>query len=135
VRHQLHAARDHDVANAAADQVVSEMHGLLRRTAGARDCRARHAERKPAHQQRGARDVARLFADLRRAAGDHIVDAVARNTGSIAHGLQHLGEQGGSMQTLQRAALPADRRAQRVDDDRLAVGQVARLHSWPFPAH
>jgi hypothetical protein len=80
--HVLGAASHDDFGTAAGDQPCGDMHGHFAGAALAVDGQAGDGHRPAGAQQRGARDVGRLLADLGDAAEDHVVTSSGLEAGA-----------------------------------------------------
>ena len=77
---------------------------------------------RPGREPRGARDVARLRADGVHAAEHDIVDGQRIDPGPVQQRPDHVPAQVGRVRAGQPAAPAADRRPDRVDQERLGHG-------------
>jgi hypothetical protein len=70
-------------------------------------------------------DIAGLFADLRRASRDDVIDFFSRNAGSLQNGLERFGQKCGRVPLAQCAAASPDRRSHGLDDDGLLIAEFS----------
>jgi hypothetical protein len=117
--HVLDATGDHEVVDAGHDPLGGELDRLLAGTASPVDRRRRDGLGKARREPAGARRIARLGADLIRAPEDHIVDGVGGDTRALHHGPHRKPAEVGGVDRGIRAVAPADRRADRLDDEGL----------------
>jgi hypothetical protein len=127
--HRLDAARDADVDGAGRDLRGDEVHGLLRGAALRVDGHAAGLMWQAGVQPGGAGDVVRLFARLRDAAAEHLLDQGGVDAGAVDHGLLGDAEQCGGVPVGQHPLPPADRRACGGHDHRVSHEQQSRTRS------
>ena len=118
--HRLDAAGNADVDRARCDQAGDQVIGLLRRTALAVDGGRAGLPRQSGGEPCGAGDVVGLFAELRDAAADDLLDQQWVDPGAFDKSLLRRAENLGGVQTGQPAPAPADRGADSLDDDRIS---------------
>ena len=116
-----HFARDDEVLRAAHHALRGEVDRLLARPALAVDRDRRdvlgEARREPAHPaDRG------LLADLRDTADDHVVDEVRVDARALDDRADDVRAEVGGVPPGQRAAAPADRGADRVEEEGFGHG-------------
>ena len=127
--HVLDAAGDDDVVDTRGDLRGGEVEGLLAGAALAIHRRRGHLERQARLQPGIAPDVERLFAVLRNAADEHILDGAGSDAGAPHHLGERRAEQVVRMNAPEDALLrvPApDRRAHGLDDHDLPATHSTR---------
>ena len=102
------------------DRVRRRVDGLEARTAQPVDGLAADLDREVRQQQRHPGDVAVVLAGLVGAAEDDVLDERRVDAGTVDEGTQHSGGQVVRPDARERAAVAADRRADRLDDPGLA---------------
>ena len=121
--HRLHAAGDDQVVGAGEHALGGEADGLLAAAALPVDRDAGNRLGESGAQQRIARDVDRLVADLGDGTGDDVVDLRRVHAGACHQFAQAVRQQVGGQHVVQRAAglALADRGADGADDDGVAA--------------
>jgi len=136
--HVFGAPGDHGVGHAGCDRPDGHMHGGLGRAALAVDRHAGDGLRPAGRQQRCARDVAALFADLRHAAEHHVIDLLGRDAGAPDEFSEHRGAQMVGPHALESAAEAAHGGAGGLDNDNVAhqKGLIPELGIfWPWSSY
>ena len=123
--HRLDAAGDADVDGAGGDQAGDQVVGLLAAAALAVDGRGADLLGQAGGQPGGPGDVVGLFAVLRDAAADDLLDVAGVDAGLLDERLLRRAQQLGRVQAGQPSVPLADGAAGGFDDDR--VTHSARL--------
>ncbi|KAH0444850.1 hypothetical protein KCU90_g644, partial [Aureobasidium melanogenum] len=129
--HVFRAAGHHHLGRSECNQTRGDVHRFLAGAAFSVDREARDAVRPTRAEQRRARDIGGLLANLRDAAEDYVVDDFRREPHTFDQFIDHMRTQMIGTHARERAAKLADRRARRTHDHDVAAHSALPFRPEP----